>query len=100
MPDARQLSDEVIEALRLRALRGRELGFTEADIADLLGVPREDRDQFKAWSTALVTTDISAPDPMRSNLDAAAALYEYFRQFLDERRARPRPDLMSALVTG
>jgi cytochrome P450 len=69
-------------------------------IADLLGVPREDRDQFKAWSTALVTTDISAPDPMRSNLDAAAALYEYFRQFLDERRARPRPDLMSALVTA
>lgn len=23
-------------------------------IADLLGVPREDREQFKAWSTALV----------------------------------------------
>ena len=69
-------------------------------IADLLGVPREDREQFKAWSTALVTTDISSREPLRSNLDAAAALYEYFRQFLDERRARPRPDLMSALVTA
>jgi len=41
LPDARQLSDEVLEALRLRALRGRELGFTEADLADLLGVSRE-----------------------------------------------------------
>lgn len=69
-------------------------------IADLLGVPREDREQFKAWSTALVTTDVTAPEPLRSNLEAAAALYEYFRQFLDERRARPRPDLMSALVTA
>jgi transposase len=41
LPDARQLSDEVLEALRLRALRGCELGFTEADVADLLGVSRE-----------------------------------------------------------
>jgi transposase len=41
LPDARQLSDDVLEALRLRALRGCELGFTEAEIADLLGVSRE-----------------------------------------------------------
>src|SRR5262249_31059574 len=41
LPDARQLSDEVLEALRLRALRGCELGFREADVADLLGVSRE-----------------------------------------------------------
>jgi transposase len=41
LPDARELSDEVLEALRLRALHGCELGFTEADVADLLGVCRE-----------------------------------------------------------
>lgn len=41
LPDARQLSDEVLEALRLRAVRGCQLGFTEADVADLLGVSRE-----------------------------------------------------------
>ena len=41
LPDARELSDEVLEALRLRALRGCELGFTEADVAGLLGVCRE-----------------------------------------------------------
>ena len=41
LPDARELSDEVLEALRLRALRGCELGFTEADVANLLGVCRE-----------------------------------------------------------
>ena len=40
LPDARQLSDEALEVLRLR-LRGRELGFTEADLADILGVSRE-----------------------------------------------------------
>jgi len=41
LPDARELPDDVLEALRLRAVRGCELGFTEADVADLLGVCRE-----------------------------------------------------------
>src|ERR1700710_2056132 len=41
LPDARRLSDDILEALRLRALNGRELGFTEADLANLLGVSRE-----------------------------------------------------------
>lgn len=41
LPDARQLSDEVLEALRLRALRGWEMGMLQADIADMLGVSRE-----------------------------------------------------------
>jgi transposase len=41
LPDARELPDQVLEALRLRALRGCELGYTEAEVADLLGVCRE-----------------------------------------------------------
>jgi transposase len=51
LPDARQLSDEVLEALRLRALRGCELGFSEADVAELLGVSRE---TVSRWWTAYV----------------------------------------------
>lgn len=41
LPDARELSDEVLEALRLRALRGCQLGLTETQIAEVLGVARE-----------------------------------------------------------
>jgi transposase len=41
LPDARQLSDEALEVLRLRALNGCELGFSQSDIADILGVARE-----------------------------------------------------------
>src|SRR5229473_1526647 len=41
LPDARALSDEVLEAVRLRALHGCASGFTEAEVADLLGVCRE-----------------------------------------------------------
>ena len=41
LPDARQLSDEVLEALRLRAIRGCEMGFAQAEVAELLGLARE-----------------------------------------------------------
>src|SRR5437868_6026828 len=50
LPDARQLSDEVLEALRLRALHACELGFTEADVADILGVGRETVSRW--WSAS------------------------------------------------
>lgn len=38
LPDARQLSDDVLKAFRLRALHGCEQGFTQAEVAKLLGV--------------------------------------------------------------
>lgn len=66
-------------------------------IADLIGVPRADRHQFRTWSTTLVQSN-----PIRgefgAGLEAAASLYSYFTDFLQERRTRPQPDLMSALV--
>jgi transposase len=57
LPDARQLSDEVLEALRLRALRGCELGFSEADVAELLGVSRE---TVSRWWSAYVAGGLEA----------------------------------------
>jgi transposase len=63
LPDARQLSDEVLEALRLRALRGCELGFTEADVADLLGVSRE---TVSRWWTAYAAGGLGALPSDRS----------------------------------
>jgi transposase len=49
LPDARQLSDEALQVLRLRALRGLELGYSEVDLADLLGVCHE---TISRWWTA------------------------------------------------
>src|SRR5262249_11167837 len=57
LPDARQLSDDVLEALRLCALRGIELGFTETDIAELLGVSQE---TVSRWWTAYATGGLGA----------------------------------------
>lgn len=57
LPDARCLSDDALEVLRLRALRGVELGFTEADLADVLGVTR---DTICRWWTAYAAGGVEA----------------------------------------
>jgi transposase len=63
LPDGRLLSDEVLDALRLRALRGRERGFTESQLADLLGVTRE---TICRWWSAFCHGGIEAlPEPRR-----------------------------------
>lgn len=41
LPDGRSESNEVLEALRLRALHARELGYQVVDIAAILGVREE-----------------------------------------------------------
>lgn len=49
IPDARSLPDDVLEALRLRAIRGCQLGYAQKDIAELLGVSCE---TVSRWWTA------------------------------------------------
>jgi transposase len=41
LPPGLSMSDDVLEAFRLRAIRARELGYTCEDIAEILGVARE-----------------------------------------------------------
>ncbi len=63
LPDARHLSDEILEALRLRAVHGCELGFSETDVADLLGVARE---TVCHWWTAYRSAGVEALPQDRS----------------------------------
>ena len=67
-------------------------------IADLLGVPRDDRGDFRQWSDHLVQADPADPESSASALAGATRLYEYFGVILAERRERPRDDLVSALL--
>src|SRR5688500_3778176 len=79
LPDARQLPDEVLEALRLRALRGCELGFTEADIADLLGVARE---TVSRWWSAYAADGLDALPHQRTGRPTGSG------RALDDEQAR------------
>ncbi|RCH68790.1 cytochrome P450 [Streptomyces sp. SDr-06] len=62
-------------------------------ICELIGVPSLDRDNFRQWSNA----SVSAP-ALEDRLAAAKAINEYLTHLLDEKRAAPGDDLISALI--
>ncbi|MEV6605342.1 cytochrome P450 [Kutzneria sp. NPDC051319] len=76
-------------------------------IAELLGVPASDRDLFRQWAEVLTADDIgfTAKD---ENGDQARRfeklardvqpMVDYLNQHANERRARPRQDLLTELV--
>lgn len=70
-------------------------------IAELLGVPIEDRERFGAWSKVLVQlVAVDDPDPevITTGNETMSAFLEYFRGLAAERRSAPRDDLLSALI--
>src|SRR5262245_38169259 len=71
-------------------------------IAEMLGVPPEDRDRFKHWSddTTAVANPPStlSPEDVRRSVEGMRALQAYFRDVIARRRAEQRDDLLSALV--
>jgi cytochrome P450 len=70
-------------------------------IAELLGVPVEDREQFKRWSDDAIRSlgGMSAQD-LRTSMAAARELRAYFERIAEERRREPREDLLSALLAA
>ena len=72
-------------------------------IAEMLGVPAKDRARFKHWSDNVVATlggPFTAPEVMSAAQQSLVELVEYLQDFIKERRASPREDLISGLVAA
>lgn len=71
-------------------------------IAELLGVPPEDRGRFKAWSDGVAAGLRYDPtgERFRQMSGALEALTGYLADIVAERRREPRADLVSALVAA
>ena len=69
-------------------------------IAELLGLPGEDRKELKAWSDDLaVLLDGSiAMQHLGRGIQSAIQVFDYLRKHLEEKRRRPREDLLSAMI--
>lgn len=71
-------------------------------ISDIIGFPREDRDQLKSWSEDLLvflgSGDISHDDVLRSE-KAMRGLSDWLDGLIDDRRRHPRGDLLSTLAS-
>ncbi|MGW5360243.1 cytochrome P450 [Actinopolymorpha pittospori] len=72
-------------------------------IADLLGLPAGDHPRFRAWAEMLFSLSIDDPtDPAVATkmAEVVQPMTDYLDQRVRERRAEPREDLISALVTA
>lgn len=65
-------------------------------IAELIGAPPDDWEQFRAWSDA--ATGTADPEIELDPFVAIGQLFEYFQKLIAARRADPRDDLLSVLA--
>jgi cytochrome P450 len=104
-PRIEQLVDEMVERCAQNGsfdlIRDIAYPLPVIIIAEMLGIPPEDRDQFKRWSDDMaLSVGISTRDEERKARDAQRALRDYILPILQERRREPREDLLSALVVA
>jgi cytochrome P450 len=73
-------------------------------IAELLGIPAEDRVLFRTWAAALLGESDADPGDLEAVQASFAKSYQQFHDYLFEhltrRRAEPRQDLLSGLVAA
>ncbi|MEY2477562.1 MAG: hypothetical protein QOG87_2877 [Actinomycetota bacterium] len=69
-------------------------------ICEMLGVPVEDREELKHWSSAAarLLDPIVDPEVFRRADEGLRRFTDYFTALIAERRARPRDDLLSDLI--
>ncbi len=70
-------------------------------IAEMLGIPLEDRARFKRWSNeAIRSLGFSNVEDAKRSMQANRELRAYLEPIAAERRREPREDLVSALVAA
>lgn len=72
-------------------------------IAELIGLPREDRDLLRGWAAALLgfeSGDLEGEDLVKAIDAAGEELLAYLREHYRRRRADPRDDLFSRLAAA
>jgi cytochrome P450 PksS len=94
---ANDLLDTVGDRGRMDLIRDFALPLPITIIAEMLGVPVEDRHKFHRWSKSLISAASSTWTMLRA-MPNAWALIRYLRKIIKKRRSNPRDDLVSALA--
>ncbi|PSJ30174.1 cytochrome P450 [Streptosporangium nondiastaticum] len=95
----RKVADELLDAVEaegrtdLLASYAGPLPITV--ICDLLGVPQDQRRDFRAWTDVLIAPDPSRPELMK---EAIGSLMRFFTGLIASKRAAPGDDLLSDLI--
>ena len=92
-----ELLDRVERNARMDLIHDYALPLPTTIIAEMLGVPAEDRHKFHRWSSAIVSAGWSKWRTLRA-IPAVMAFMTFIRKLLESRRTNPRDDLATALV--
>ncbi|HKI33307.1 MAG TPA: cytochrome P450 [Gemmataceae bacterium] len=96
-----QIADHYLDALagrpRFDLIRDYALPIPTTVIAEMLGVPVEDRHRFHRWSRSILLSS-SSRWGLWKTLPALWSFLRYIRRLIDARRAALRDDLVSALI--
>ncbi len=102
----RAIADELLDALagaaQFDAIADYAVQIPLLVIADALGVPRADREQFKHWSDDILAGNLDVLDHER-RLQVARSWVDatrYFVDIIESRRRNPQDDLISRLATA
>jgi len=106
-PRIQEIVDELMDAVqgsgRMDVIRDLAYPLPVIVIAEMLGVPPEDRDRFKHWSDEIVGA-LNGPFALEETLQRARTsaneLATYMHGVIEERRREPRDDLMSGLIAA
>ena len=105
-PRIRQIANEILD----RFIGAGEMDFCEdlafplpiAVICDMMGLPREDYEKIKNWSTAILPV-FSPSLSLKSWSEITTALNEcraYFFEQFERKRREPKDDLLTALLAA
>ncbi len=97
---AAELLDEIDDRASFDVLADYAEPLPVAVIAELLGVPPEDRPPLRPWSNAIVKMYEydRTPAQQQRAITAAREFADYIRELARERRREPKEDLVSHLV--
>jgi pimeloyl-[acyl-carrier protein] synthase len=72
-------------------------------LAGLMGIPSDDIGLFKQWTVEIFTligAGVATEEAVRTGHHGIGAMRDYCRALIDERRARPQDDIVSALIAN
>jgi cytochrome P450 len=101
-PKLRQRFSEVLDSVATKGscdyVADIALAFPNVIFMDLMGLPRDDADQFQAWEVAILHGDRTAKNTAEKQMNAMMEVMGYFSQLIAQRRAEPRGDMLSHVL--
>lgn len=94
------LLDEAEEQGQMDVMRDFATPLPLLVIAQMLGMPHQDRKFLRALSEKLIFIGRGEPDRMQTTAEAIRGLVDYLAPLVEERLANPGDDLLSVIASG